>query len=59
MNEIENIKSKINIKNIKSSYFIKIVFSFLNKKQILNKIIYNKELQKICSVGLEDYKKMS
>jgi len=43
MAEIENIKSKI----IKSSYVMKIVISFLNEKQKLNFIIYNKNLQKI------------
>ena len=59
MNEIENIKSKINIKHIKSSYIIKTLFSFLNEKQKLNTIICNKELQSICSVDIEDYKKIS
>ena len=59
MTEIENCKSTISINHIKSSYVIKKVFSFLNEKQKLNKIIYNKELQKICSVDIEDYKKIS
>ena len=56
MIECENI---IKINNIKSSYIIKGLFSFLNEKQKLNMIIYNKELQKKCIVDIEDYKKLS
>ena len=59
MAEIENIKLKINIKHIKSLYIIKTLFSFLNEKQKLNMIIYNKECQKICSVNIGDYEKIS
>ena len=56
MIEYENI---IKINNIKSSYIIKTLLSFLNEKQKLNMILYNKELQKKCQVDFEDYKKMS
>ena len=49
----------INIEEIKSSYIIKEVLSFLSKKQKLNVIIYNKKLQKIFGVCIEDYKKIS
>jgi len=56
MIECENI---LKINNIKSSYIIKGLFSFLNEKQKLNMIIYNKELQKKCLVDIEDYKKLS
>ena len=47
------------IEDIKSSYIIKEVFSFLSKKQKLNMIIYNKRLQNILGVDIEDYKKIS
>ena len=57
MDDFEEKKS--NIRDIKSSYNIKEVFSFLDEKQILNMIIYNKELQKLLLVDLEDYKKIS
>ena len=50
---------KINYKYIKSSYIIKEIFSFLNIKQKLNVIIYNKELQNICLINIEDYKNIS
>ena len=59
MTECINVKSKIKNRYIKSSYIIKTVFSFLNEKQKLNIIIYNKELQKICLVDIEDYKMIS
>ena len=57
MDEFEDIKKNINIKDIKSSFNIQNIFSFLNKKQLLNIIIYNKELQKIFSLILMIIKK--
>ena len=57
MEENIDIKSKIDLRAIKSSYIKKGIFSFLNEKQILKMIIYSKELQKICLIGIEDYKK--
>ena len=59
MNEIQKMKSTINYRDIKSSYIIEKVFSFLNEKQKLNIIIYNLKLQKICLIGIEEYKKIS
>jgi len=59
MAEIEIIKSKINLKDIKSSFIIKKLFTFLYEKQKLLMIIYNKELQKMHLINLEDYKKIS
>jgi len=47
------------IEDIKSLYIIKKVFSFLNEKQKLNIIIYNKQLQNIFGVNIDDYKKIS
>jgi len=58
-NELKEIKSKINYRNIKSFYIIERIFLFLHEKQKLNIIIYNKELQKICLIDIEDYKKIS
>ena len=58
-NEIKDIKSKINYKNIKSSHIIKTIFLFLHKKQKLDIIINNKELQKVCLIDIEDYKNIS
>ena len=59
MDESESIKYKINLKDIKSSFIIKKIFSFLFEKKILNMIMYNKELQKMLLYEIKDYKKMS
>ena len=59
MTESENIQYKINNRYIKSSYILKTILSFLNEKQKLNMIIYNKELQKIFSVDIDYYKEIS
>ena len=58
MEEFED-KNKVNIKNVKSSFIIKEIFSFLCLKKKLNMIIYNKKLQKIFLVDIENYKKIS
>jgi len=44
MNKFNESKSKINIRDIKSSYIIKTLFLFLNEKKRLNMIIYSKEI---------------
>ena len=54
--EHKNIKY---LGDIKSLYIIKDIFSYINKKQKLNLIMYNKQLQKIVGVDIEDYKKAS
>ena len=54
MAEKEDIKSKKDLKEIKSGDIKKSIFSFLNEKQKLKMIIYSKELKKICSIGIED-----
>ena len=59
MDDFEENKYKINIKDIKSSFIIKIIFSFLTEKRKLNIIIYNKELQNNLKNNIEDYKKIS
>ena len=59
MDEFEDIKYKVNLKDIKSSFIINIIFSFLCEKQLLNMIIYNKELQKMLQRDIENYKKIS
>ena len=40
-----------------SKYIIKNVFSYLNEIQKLYMIIYNRQLQKICEVDSDYYKK--
>ncbi len=59
MDKYENIKYRIEIKDIKSIFIIKKIFYFLSKKQILYMIMYNKELQKKFLVDIKNYKKKS
>ena len=44
------------LKNVKSSYFIKIIFSFIYEKQKLKLIKYNKSLQDNMNISLINYK---
>jgi len=59
MDEIGNIKNTVNIKDIKSSFIIKNMFSFLSKKKLLNMVMYNQQFQKLLSVNIEKYIKTS
>ena len=57
MTEFKN--KVINIDNIKSPYIIKNIFSLLDENLKLNMIIYNKKLQNLLEVNIENYKKKS
>ena len=59
MAELGEFNYTINLRDIKSSYMIKRIFSFLCEKQKLIMIINNKDLQKILSVDLNDYRRTS
>ena len=60
MNESSQKKCNINLKrDIRSFYNIKMIFSYLEYKQKLNMIIYNKHLQKIFGVNIKSYEKIS
>ena len=52
-------KSKIDLGGIKSSHIKRRIFSFLYEKQKLKMIINRKELQNICLIDIEYYKKIS
>ena len=56
---MSELKEKINLRDIKCPFIIKQLFLFLSEKQKLDIIIYNKELQKIFGVDIENYKKIS
>jgi len=45
--------------DIKSEYIQKGIFSYLNEKRKLKMIMYNKKLQNIFGINIENYKKMS
>ena len=57
MSKFEEIKCKI--RDIKSPFNLKKIFSFLEPKQKLNMIIYNKKLQKNLGVSIDDFKTIS
>jgi len=59
MDEIGNIKNIINIEDIKYSFIIKNIFSYLSGKHILNIIKYNKLVQNILLVDIKNYKIIS
>ena len=59
MAEYKDFKSKIDLREIKSSYIKIRIFSFLYEKQKLKMIVYSKELQKICLIDIDYYKNIS
>ena len=59
MDELKKKYPTKKLRDIKSSYIIRGIFSFLNKRQYLDMIIENKELQKKVLVDINDYKLMS
>jgi len=64
MNEIISKNGDIKLdlklgKSIKSEYILKEIFLFLDRKRLFNLIIYNKYLQTVLKINIEDYKKIS
>ena len=53
------IKSKADLKNIKSYYIIKAIFDLMKKNKSLKIMKYNKKLQKILNLSINDYKEYS
>ncbi len=47
------------MENIKSSYFMKFLFSFIVDETKLKIIKYNKSLQKILDININNYKNLS
>jgi len=44
------------LEKIKSTYFLKITFSYLEEEQKLKIVKYNKNLQKVIDINLNNYK---
>ena len=60
MSEFNEKKNNINLRrDIKSAFNLEMIFSFLEQRQKLNIITYNKELQKIFGFNIQDYKEIS
>ena len=47
------------LKNVKASYFLRIIFSCIDEKQKLELIKYNKSLQEDLNISLINYKLFS
>ena len=57
--DLENIQQKVNFDNIKSKYILKQIFDNLNKKRFFKIINYNKTIQNILDININNYKKYS
>ena len=57
MDKIKGMNSIIN--SIKSSYILELIFSFLSEEYKLNILIYNKQLQNMLHIDIEDFIRMS
>ena len=57
--QVDDNKNKITLKMIKSKYIIREVFKFLENKKTFQIMIYNKVLQKLFDITIEDYKHIS
>ena len=58
--KISEGKIQINLRqSVKSEYIIKEIFSFLDEREKLNIISYNKKYQELFAVNIEHYKKIS
>ena len=56
---MDKVEGKKSINFIESSYVLEEVFSFLNARRKFNMIIYNKKIQEILHIDIEDFKKIS
>ena len=57
--KLKQIKSKIDLKNIKSDYFFIKIFDIMEKIKTFKIMKYNKELQKRLNITINDYQKCS
>ena len=56
---MDKFKERTSLQDIKSSYVIKDILLFLKQKEKLNLIFYNKQLQNLLRVDIQNYKKLS
>ena len=56
-NQLNQMKSKIDFKNLKSDYILKKVFELMKKNKILKIMKYNINLQKRLNLSINNYKK--
>ena len=56
---INQIKSKDKFANLRSDFFIKILFDYLNNKKLLYIVKYNKLIKKRINININNYKEYS
>ena len=54
--DLNQIKSEVKLENIKSNFFLKILFTILPKKISLGTIKYNKKMKRRVNINMTDYK---
>ena len=57
--ELNKKKSKDLFKNLKSDYFLQILFGHLLKKKSLNMVKYNKDIKNRINININEYKEFS
>ena len=57
--KIKQIKSKVDLINLKSNFIFQKLFGYMKKYKRLDIIKYNKKLQKRLKLNINDYKKYS
>ena len=55
----KDIKSKDELNNIKSDYFLQKLFAYLSRKKSLEIFKYNKNIQKRLNININNYKEYS
>ena len=53
------MKSKDKFENLKNNYLLQKIFDNLKRKKLLKIIKYNKNIQKIINLNINDYKEYS
>ena len=57
--KLNQIKFRVDLKNLKSDYFLRKLFDILKENKSLNIIKYNKKLQKRLNISINDYRECS
>ena len=58
-NQLNQVKSKIDFKKLKSDYFLIKIFDIIKKNKTLKIMKYNKKLQNRLNLNISDYKEYS
>ena len=59
MSKLENKESKNYLENLKSDYFLQLIFSYFETDKSLNIVKNNKQIQKRLNLSIKDYKAFS